>query len=79
MTHSGQGTEPYVRHDPPLCFNVELDPGEKETLPAVHSVSKIADVDPEVIPAGYGRREQGGAGSGVPHFGAERGDPDLGT
>jgi hypothetical protein len=27
FTHSAQGTEPYVRHDPPLVFNVERDPG----------------------------------------------------
>ena len=32
FTHSGQGNEPYVRHDPALCFNVERDPGEKEPL-----------------------------------------------
>ena len=32
FTHSGQGNEPYVLHDPPLCFNVERDPGEKEPV-----------------------------------------------
>ena len=34
FTHSGQGSEPYVWHDPPLVFNVERDPGEKEPVTA---------------------------------------------
>ena len=34
FTHSGQGHEPYVRHSPPLVFNVERDPGEREPVSA---------------------------------------------
>ena len=34
FTHSGQQTEPYVSHTPPLVFNVERDPGEKEPVTA---------------------------------------------
>ena len=32
FTHSGQGAEQWVRHEPPLVFNVERDPGEKEPV-----------------------------------------------
>ena len=32
FTHSAQGLEPFVRHDPPLVFNVERDPAEREPV-----------------------------------------------
>jgi len=37
-THSGFGHEPYVWHDPPVIFNVELDPAERSPITDRHDV-----------------------------------------
>ncbi|XP_065841649.1 N-acetylgalactosamine-6-sulfatase-like isoform X2 [Oscarella lobularis] len=41
VTHSGFGHEPFVYHDPPLLFNVEIDPQERDLLPHSSIVAAI--------------------------------------
>jgi arylsulfatase A-like enzyme len=53
ITHSGFGHESFSYHDPPLLFNIEIDPQEREAL----SVKNYQDIVNDIIEAARSHNE----------------------